>query len=285
VAGDARALHGGLGIADLDVELPPGNDASYPAAVAALVRRHRLDLVIPVFAPELRALAPPSPGPPSAAAVLVSGRETIEICLSKRRLAAALAAVGVAVPAPLSRPTAADLPVFVRPDDATGGRRARRIEDREQLRLALRQEPDLVVTAASDDEEYSLDGYAWPAGHLRHAICRRRDEVKGGLVVRSTVVAGDAVRPLAARIAAALGLVGFFNFQFFASASGPVVFDVNPRLGGGMALSFAAGLDPLRCLGLVAGGEVVEAPWEERTGLVLLRRWQNLFREPGATGA
>ena len=104
-------------------------------------------------------------------------------------------------------------------------------------------------------------------------------------MVRSTVVAGDATRPLAARIAAALGLVGFFNLQFFASPSGPVVFDLNPRLGGGMALSFAAGLDPLRCLELVAGGEAAEAPWEERIGLVLLRRWHNLFLEPGAAGA
>ena len=285
VAADAELEHGGLGLADLDRVVPRGDDPAYPAAVAELAREHRLDLVVPVFAPELRALAARSSARlPESCTLLLSPREAIETCLSKRRLATALEARAVATPTVVSQPTADDLPLFVRPESGTGSVSARRIDRPVELAAELARDPDLVATRVVAGPEFSVDGFAWPAGRLRHAICRSRDRVKGGLVVRSTVVPGAAARELAARIAGGLSLAGFFNLQFFAGPEGPLVFDVNPRLGGGMALSFAAGLDPLRCLAIAVADADLAEPWGERVGLVLLRRWHNLFLEPRRTG-
>ena len=278
VSADADAVHGGLGLADLELVVPRGDRPGYVEEIARLARRHGLRMVVPVFAPELLALSEGGEGSlPKGCTLLVSPRAAIETCLSKRRLAGALHAAGVAAPGIVETPAERELPLFVRPDSGTGSVAARRIDRPSELAAELARDPGLVATRVLAGEEFSVDGFAWPAGKLVHAVCRRRDRVRNGLVVRSTVVPGAEARILATRVASALPLAGFFNLQFFATPKGPVVFDVNPRLGGGMILSFAAGLDPLRCLTIAAGGPPGIEPWSEQVGLELVRRWHNLF--------
>lgn len=285
VATDARGRHGGTGLADRDEQVPHGADPGFVAAIAALAERYRADLVLPVFGPELAAFAAAPPGCLASGCTLMLSRpEAISAALSKRRLARAMRRLRIATPEVIDDPTAADLPLFLRPDGGTGSRQAGRADSPATLAAALELEPLAVATRIVEGVELSVDGFAWPAGRLLHAICRRRDEVKGGLVVRSTVIAGDGARELARVLVAGLGVAGFFNFQYFATPGGPVVFDLNPRLSGGMALSFAAGLAPGRCLAIAAGRGGETGPWDERIGLELVRRWQNLFFAPDADG-
>ncbi len=277
VAADVKPLHGGLGIAERDVTIVGGSEPEYISKLEQLATQLRLDLIVPVFEPELRACSQHDSETLGGARLLLSGARTIDVCRSKRRLSEALTAAGVLSPDLVAEPGVGDLPLFARPDVGTGGQRARKISDARELLGALAGEGDLVFTRCLDGREISVDGFAWPAGTLRHAICRTRDEVKGGLAVRSTVVDGERARTLAAAVAAALELRGFFNLQYRETTGGESVFDVNPRLGGGMALSFRAGLDPLRCIRFALGLEEQDRPWKEAVGLTMVRRWQNVF--------
>jgi carbamoyl-phosphate synthase large subunit len=264
---------------DVDVQLPMGHEAHYCESLLRVVESYNIDVVVPVFPPELRAIAKEVSRLPRNVVWVVSEEVAIATCRSKRRLATALLLAGLQTPEILDQPKSTDFPVFVRPDSGSGSERARRIGGFDEW-VAVRQiEEDLVIARLAVGEEFSIDCFAWPSGVVLHGICRRRDAVKGGLVVRSTVVEGAGARALAAKVAGALRLRGFFNIQFIATPEGPMVIDVNPRLGGGMALSFAAGLDPLECLRIAAGQSPGPAIWQERVGLVLVRRWQNVYIE------
>ena len=278
VGGDAQARHGGLGLCAEDVVLPRGDDPGWAAAVAAHVTRSHLDLVIPVMEPELVAASTAVDALRAAGArTLVSPPEALARCLSKRRLAEVLAQAGVPQPARLAPASASAFPVFIRPDRSTGSRGAYRIAGRPALDAALRDAAILVVTEVCAGRELSIDAFALPAGRLVHAIARTRDEVRGGLAVRSTVIAAAPWLALVAHATAALGLLGFFNLQLIDTADGPRVHDVNPRLGGAMALSFAAGLDAEAYLGAFLSGAHLPAGGVERVGLQLYRRWENVI--------
>ncbi|MCP4003693.1 MAG: ATP-grasp domain-containing protein [bacterium] len=281
LAADMAPRHCGLGMADVDTIVPAGRAAEFIPRLIELVRKHELDLVVPGLEADLLAASRHRQRIEKAGArVLVSSPETLEVCFSKRKLAMAIEGVGLATPTVLDPGTRLDFPVFVRPDAGTGSRRAGRVQDRDALQRRLAREPDLVVTEYCDGAEYSIDGFAWPPGELMHAIARTRDVIKSGLVVRSTVVALGRQREQVARLCTELDLVGFFNMQYRERADGtPLFFDVNPRLGGGMALSFAAGLDPLACLDLFLG-KPVQPAFQEQLGLELCRRWHNVILRP-----
>ena len=279
VGGDARRWHGGLGLCDVDVVLPRGDAPGYAEAVAEQAAAVGAQVVVPVFGPELTAMVDMEiPG----ATVVMSPAEAVAVCLSKRRLCGALYAAGIAHP-PLLDPGAIDRwPVFCRPDGGTGSRGATLVQDAAGLKRLLVDDPDRVVTSAVRGVEHSVDGFAWPTGRLVHAIARVREEMKGGLAVRSTVVPLDPLREVVHRVVNTIGLRGFFNLQLFTGDFEPAVFDVNPRLGGAMALSFAAGLDAPAYLAAIIEGAPVPQGGHQRVGLRLLRRWHNVLVHPEA---
>jgi carbamoyl-phosphate synthase large subunit len=282
VAADVKTVHGGLGLAHVDVCLPHGSDPGYLNALDELVERLELDLVIPVFGPELRTLSPhANRWEARSCRVLVSPPETIDYCLSKQRLASILSELGIPHPALLDPADPHDYPIFVKLDDGTGSRAARRIDGVDELQVARTRNPGLVATEYIDGEEFSIDGFADPPGHLVHGIRRTRDETKGGLAVRSTVVPLEPFRELVKVACGGLGLLGFFNLQIIVDSAGfPRVTDVNPRLGGAMILSFAAGLDPAVLIESFCTRKPPPYPLPERVGLRLARRWENLILEP-----
>lgn len=282
LGGDMRSDHAGLGLYDRDLLLPRGDDPGYIPALIAHIRAHGVGLLVPVMAPELRAVSRARAALEAGGCrVICAPAEAVDVCLSKRRLADALAEAGVPQPRPLTPSAIREFPVFARPDGGTGSRGARRVDDAEALARLRATAPGLVFTEHCEATEYSVDGFAWPPGRLVHAICRSRDEVRGGLVVRSRVEALGERLALVAWACEALGLAGFFNLQFFQESPGAPchVFDVNPRLGGGMILSFEAGLDAPTYLADLAAGRSPPPGGAERVGLRLIRRWENVLLE------
>ena len=283
---DAAEHHGGLGLADVDRQVPRGDDPDYVAAVGELAEEYEIDLVIPVLGPELEAASGAvSELEASGATVLVSPAEAIEVCGSKRQMARRFEALGVDTPKLLDPESVTEFPVFVRPEFGDGSKGARRVPNRMFLDYYLEQDPQLVVTEFVDGREFSIDGFVDERGRLIHAVCRERKDVRGGLSVRTEVVDLGARRETVARIVSDIGVWGFFNLQFRKTASGrETYFDLNPRLGGAMTASFEAGLEPDRLLHGLFEPQRLEGAFETRVGLELFRRWENLYIEPPEGG-
>jgi len=98
------------------------------------------------------------------------------------------------------------------------------------------EEPAVAETGVDFAAEYSVILARWDDG--RHAFWDSpRNEHEGGILRRSTVPGGDLIasqveeaRSAALRIAEALGHVGVLTVEYFASADGPVVNEIAPRV-------------------------------------------------------
>jgi len=277
VGGDLQSRHGGLGLADVDVELPAGTDAArYVACVRSYVEENGSQLFVPVMEPELRAASLHRTAlEGQGLRALVSDPACIEICASKRKLAESFRDAGLDTPA--LRTADGPYPVFARPNCGSGSRGATVITNRNALEQLGRT--DLAVTEVVEGPELSVDGFARHGGQIEQLIARTRDEVRVGLAVRSRVVpVPDEILSGLGKLCARLGVEGFFNVQCrLAPGRGPVFFDFNPRLGGAMNLSFAAGLQAPELLLAWLGEAAWPGPAAPRIGMELYRRWHSVI--------
>ena len=101
---------------------------------------------------------------------------------------------------------------------------------------ALAEEPAVAETGIAFSAEFSVILARWADG--RHVFWDSpRNEHEGGILRRSTVPGGAHVAPqvekaraAALSIAEALGHVGVLTVEFFASADGPLVNEIAPRV-------------------------------------------------------
>jgi 5-(carboxyamino)imidazole ribonucleotide synthase len=158
------------------------------------------------------------------------------------------------------------------------------------------EEPAVAEAGIAFEAEYSVILACWDDG--RHCFWDSpRNEHEGGILRRSAVPGGDLIasqveeaRSAALRIAEALGHVGVLTVEYFASADGPLVNEIAPRvhnsghwtIEGAVTSQFEqhvraiCGLPP-GLTGLTRGGAVMENLIGEEVG-----RWPELIAERGA---
>ena len=108
--------------------------------------------------------------------------------------------------------------------------------DEQAAWAAIGEEPAIAEAAVGFAAEFSVILTRWADG--RHAFWDSpRNEHREGILRRSTVPGGDLIAPqveearaAALRIAEALDHVGVLTVEFFASADGPVVNEIAPRV-------------------------------------------------------
>jgi len=101
---------------------------------------------------------------------------------------------------------------------------------------AIGGEPAVAEAGVSFDAEFSVILARWADGRVTFWDSAN-NEHQDGILRRSTVLAGDLIagqvedaRAAAAGIAEALGHIGVLTVEFFASADGPVVNEIAPRV-------------------------------------------------------
>lgn len=102
---------------------------------------------------------------------------------------------------------------------------------------------DYVYEPYVDGPEYTVDSYVSSDGVILGVYIRRRLEVINGEVNVSVSQFHPSIDALARKI---LGLPGWFGpitLQFIDAPAGPVLIEINPRLGGGVTHAIHGGLD------------------------------------------
>lgn len=265
VATDSSPWAPGLRAADHSAVLPDVRGDDYLPALLDVVARHSVDTIIPVTDHDLVLLAKererfgalgcrPAVGTPTAVEALRSKLETHRV----------LASEGVPTPRTVGLDAGtvsswSSFPCVVKPDRGSGGIGVRICSDGKALDAALRSADDLVVQERLEGTEVTCDGFVTQDGGVT-VVPRERVSVRAGEVEQSVTLDAPEVREVARRAVLAAGLNGFFALQGFVDAEGSFsVTEINPRLGGGVPLSLAAGADLLslwiaECAGLEVAG-------------------------------
>lgn len=231
--------------------VPPASASNYVDALLRLVRKHRIDMLVPLIDNELPQLAQARERFADAGCVVVvSSPAVVQTCRDKLAMFEFLTQHGIDTPRTwqarelLSRPEH-DFPYFLKPQFGSASQGNFIIHDEESLRTFASRVPDAIVQEFVTGLEHTLDVYTGFDGRARCVVPRMRVEVRGGEVTKSLTVKHAGISRTGVRVVEALkNCMGLITIQLILTADGRMrVIEVNPRFGGGAPLSIQAGAD------------------------------------------
>ena len=264
----------------------PISAGHYIEDLLALVRKHRIQLLVPTIDTELPVLA----GAVDAFAAvgcraLVSAAEVVDICRDKLATFRVLHDAGVDVPRTwtwseaLAR-TDHDFPLFLKPRSGSAGVGSHVIQNVDELRTFGMRVHDAIVQEFVAGAEHTLDVYAGLDGVPRCVVPRKRLEVRTGEVSKGIIVKDAAIMAVGARVVEVLRHCrGVVTVQCIVEASGRIrVIEINPRFGGGAPLAIHAGADfPRWILMEMLGRKPRINPTAFRDDVAMLRYDESVF--------
>lgn len=289
VAADIDPLAPTLHHADVAAITPRVDAAGYVDALAGLVERHDVGLVVPLtdldqpLLARLRdRLAP--------ALVLVPEPDVCDRMADKWRAHLFFEQQGI--PSPPSWlagevPDDARYPVLVKVREGFGSRHIYRAADPGELSFFLAHTPvDSFVQQMCVGEEFSIDVFCDLESRCLNAIPRTMIQSKGGESIKGMTVRDDELIAHGARVAETTGIVGPANIQCFREPDGSLpVTDVNPRFGGAFPLPLAAGSEyPALALALARGERPEPRLGAFRGGVVMTRFFSEVILDSTQSG-
>jgi carbamoyl-phosphate synthase large subunit len=269
--------------------VPPIHEPDYVDVLFDLARREKIGLLIPLIDLDLLPLARAKERFAAAGCtVVVTSAETVAICRDKQQSFRHLRAAGIDTPTTwtyeeLLREKRRTLPYFVKPRSGSAGAGLHLVETEYDFQQIPRWVDDPIIQEYVRGDEYTLDVYAGFDGRPACVVPRRRLRVRGGEVSQSQVALDADLIAVGRRVVQSLrGCMGVVTIQCIRRANnGITVIEINPRFGGGVPLSIAAGADMPAWLLAEHLGRMVRIPPTARIdGLLMTRYDQSVFLKP-----
>lgn len=204
-----------------------------------VISRHAIGMVLPFVDPAI-AVASRLPKIAGGIFVPVSETATCDLMFDKIKADRWFEAQGIPVP-----PHEGSFPLIAKPRFGSASQGIIILHHAEELaafREGGRQE-DFLVQQYLKADEYSVDSYLDPEGRIIALVPRKRLEVQGGEATRSITVREESVIRLSEKILGTGLFRGPVTLQFLKERdTGQVyIMEINPRLGGAVLTSIAAG--------------------------------------------
>ena len=290
IASDLDRLAPALYHADHRALVPRVDDPGYMDALAELVDRYGVKLVVPVtdidqsiLARNRDALAPALLlAPPYDVCATMADKYVAHVFFQEH---------GIPSPRtwlPEDVPADACYPLLVKIREGFGSRHIYRAADPDELAFFLRYSPvESMVQELCHGEEFSVDVFCDLEGRCLNAIARTMIQSKGGESIKGTSILDQDLIEHARHVAETIGIVGPACIQCFREADGSLpVTDVNPRFGGAFPLPLAAGSRyPELAIALANGERPEPRVGEYRAGVSMTRFFSEVcLVEDGAGG-
>lgn len=241
----APAMH----VVDHPVQVPPIKSPHYIPFLLQLVKKDRIDLVVPTIDSDLFKLsAARKKFEKARSQILVSPPETIEACQDKIKTFKVLTDAGIPTPSTRTydvfrKKRNLRFPYFMKPRFGSAGLGTQRIDSPTQLRAVAPLVHEPIIQEFVDGVEHTLDVYLGLEGVVRCVVPRRRIDVRWGEVAKGQTVKDPNLMATGRRVAQTLtGPIGVWTVQTIRDKKGRIlVIEINPRFGGGVPLSIAAG--------------------------------------------
>ncbi len=271
--------------ADVGVLVPSAGRIDYVPALLGIIKKHNVSLLVPVTDLDVRSLARQRRKFDERGCTVMLGSESAVMrCSDKAHMNALLGEAGLAtietctLSAFRARPF---YPCFIKPVRGSAGVGTGVIHNEKELRAHVATYGDLMlVQQYVPGREYTMDVYRSRAGEVLSVVPRQRLLVRSGEVEKGVTVKDGALIDATVKLSACLDDIwGVFCCQCRLADSGPPrFFEINPRFGGGVPLSIAAGANfPLYLLQEVLGMEITARLGEFTENLLMLRYDEAVF--------
>ena len=262
------------------------SSGSYIEELAAIVRRYKIDLLIPLIDPELPLIAAATKRLADLGCrALVSSEEVVRICQDKLATFTTLKQAGIDAPTTWTWAEALKrknhrFPLFMKPRTGSAAVGNYVINNVAELKTFGRRVSYAIVQEFVKGAEHTLDVYTGFDGRPRCIVPRKRLEVRTGEVSKGVIVKDKAIMGVGRHVAEVLGdCRGVVTVQCMLTPRGRIrVIEINPRLGGGAPLSIHAGANfPKWILMEQLGRKPRITPLGFRDDIAMLRYDESVF--------
>ncbi|MEV0491999.1 ATP-grasp domain-containing protein [Streptomyces atratus] len=286
VALDCDPLASGLHLPDVEPHLTlPASDARYFAQLSELAEATAATAFVPTLDEELMVLA--SRGDELwrlGLATWLPSPSTVEQCLDKLLFSKVLNKNGIPTPVTYLPDEIGSIEsvsgLIVKPRTGRGSRDVYRCFTLKQASAVCELIPAPIVQPLLTGQEFTADCLRWGEGQSVCAL-RMRDRVKGGMSVAGTTFHDPRVLKAVRDAIDAVMFEGPCCVQGFITTDPqtPVyITEINPRFGGGIVLSEAAGADIVgRYIGVLAGKDVDRDEMRYASGVSMVRYSEEYF--------
>jgi carbamoyl-phosphate synthase large subunit len=288
IAVDAASLSCGFHLADAHYVVPPVQHPDYLKVMLQICLEERVDLFFPDLDEELPLLAEAREEFQAAGTrVLVSSPKAIRSCFDKYRTFQFLRKRRIPTPntclaEEFRAGRGISFPLIVKPRQGRGSQKVFKVTNSEELEFFQKYVPGPIVQEFWEGMEYTIDTLSDLEGNFLYCSIRQRLATDSGISIKGRTLSHPGIEQYSRRIVEGLGIVGPACLQCIENGKGELRFiEVNPRIGGGIALSLAAGAPILSDIVRLVRGEEPEGLKNYQTGLLMLRHWQEIFyRKP-----
>ncbi len=282
IAADVSPLSAALYVADEHLLVPFDADPWFIPRLLEICRDREVRLLIPkgdeellIFSQHRERFAE------IGTTVMVSSPPTISTCQDKRLFYEFCTKMIFSVPQLYDAgQLRKDIvyPLFAKPHTGKGGRGIFLIHSRKELMRVFEETPDILIQEFIQAPEYTIDVFVDFNGRVISVVPRERIAVLGGESFTGRTSKNPQLIEEAERLAVELSLRGHNTVQCFLDEGCVKFIEVNPRFGGGAALSFAAGANsPLFLIRLLKGQVVAPVIGEFKDNYYMLRYTQEMF--------
>jgi carbamoyl-phosphate synthase large subunit len=242
---DVHADHPGSFILDKCAVAPRAADDRYIPWLSEYISANGIDIFIPSSEAEISALVAAGVEEIAGATVIRNRNFTIQKSLDKLECLSHLASCGIPVPdnGLVGVTTPASYPVIVKPRSGQGSKGVALVRTADEMKAC---QPGWVWQSClmPDDQEYTCPVYASAKTDMRILVIQRKLEF--GQTSSGVVVDNPEIEKYVRAIAAAMQLDGAINIQLRLTESGPLLFEINPRLSSTLVFRDKMGFTDLR---------------------------------------
>lgn len=291
VAVDIDPLAPALQEADRPYLVPRLEAPDYIETLAEICRREQVGLVFPLIDPDIPVLAANRQILEATGAKLaVVSREAAALTADKWLTREFFQGLGLTTPQSWRSgeldPARASYPLFIKPSRGSAAQHTYKVRDAQELEFFSHYIPDPVIQEYLSGPEITNDVICDHQGEVLAVVSRQRLEVRWGEVAKGVTVYDPHIIAACVEIARTLPGMGPITVQCLMKEGVPHFTEINARLGGGVPLGIAAGVDSPRWLLARLAGLAVEIPplGSYRTGLSMTRFDNSFFLDEAQRG-
>lgn len=238
--------------------IPRCDEENYISELLRISMENEVKLIIPLYEREFGVLCDNRKlFEENGIKILLSDKEVIDICNDKMSTQKFFENEEISAPRLTEQ-----APAVIKPVNGMGSKDVFVVDTDEELEAAkVLSHNDYIIQEKIEGTEYTIDVLCDFSGNVVAAVPRIRLEVRSGEVAKSRTIRDEEVIDETVNLIAKLNkygtVVGPMTVQCFITKNNEIVFlEINPRVGGGVPLTFEAGVNYGKYIEMFANGYV-----------------------------
>lgn len=285
VGTDASLLNPAKNFVDVFYQIPRYTEENYIEELLKICLKEDVKLIIPLFEKEFLTLSKSREKFESKGIkLLLSDEKVIKICNEKFSTYEFFKNSGIITPKSYIIEEVAGLqefPLIIKPKDGMGSEGVYRIYNEKELLFFYKYVNNPIIQELIQGTEYTIDVLCDFNGKVISAVPRERLEVRAGEVSKSRTVKNNEIINKTVEVINKLNLTGVvrgpMTVQCIVNETGIYFIEINPRFGGGVPLSFEAGVNYGKYLAQMLEGKETESIIGEFKEITMLRYDEAVF--------